>query len=107
MPRKLIHYLRNERKRLGLTQADIAALLGMQWKTRVSKYERGEAQPSLDLGLAYQQIYGKPISEIFVGRDATIRTAVRARARHLLKDLPDSGSEIELRRKRSLEHIAA
>jgi transcriptional regulator with XRE-family HTH domain len=107
MPRKLVHYLRNERKRLGLTQADIAALLGMQWKTRVSKYERGEVQPSLDIGLAYQKIYGKPIAEIFGGANAKVRASVRERARRLLRDLPDSGSELELRRKRSLERIAA
>jgi transcriptional regulator with XRE-family HTH domain len=107
MPRRLAHYLRNERKRLGLTQADISTLLGGGWKTRISKYERSEVQPPLDAGLAYQTIYGKPVSEIFSGANVKIRSAVRDRARHLLRTLPDTTNEIELRRKRSLERIAA
>jgi len=107
MPRRLIHYLRNERKRLGLTQADIAALLGVQWKTRVSRYERGPALPPLDTGLAYQEIYGKPVNEIFSGANAKVRAEVRERARHLLGKLPASANPAELRRKRSLERIAA
>ena len=107
MPRKLAHYLRNERKRLALTQADISALLGGGAKTRISKYERGEVRPPLDTGLAYQKIYGKPVSEIFSGANAKIRSAVRDRARHLLRELPETASEVEVRRKRSLERIAA
>jgi transcriptional regulator with XRE-family HTH domain len=108
MPRRLIHYLRNERKRLGLTQADIAALLGVHWKTRVSRYEREPALPPLDAGLAYQAIYGKPVSEIFSGASAKVRANVRDRARQLIAKLPASTSRPgELRRKRSLERIAA
>ena len=107
MPRKLVHYLRNDRKRLGLTQADIAALLGAPWKTRVSRYERDPALPPLDAGLAYEAIYGRPVSDIFSGASAKVRGDVRERARHLLGKLPEPTSQAELRRKRSLERIAA
>jgi transcriptional regulator with XRE-family HTH domain len=107
MPRKLAHYLRNERKRLGLTQADIAALLGAQWKTRVSRYERESALPPLEAGLAYQEIYGVPISEIFRGANAKIRAGVRQRARRLLAKTPERTTPTELLRKKALERIAA
>jgi transcriptional regulator with XRE-family HTH domain len=107
MPRKLTHYLRNERRRLGFTQADIAALLGAAWKTRVSRYEREPALPPLDAGLAYQAIFHKPLGEIFGGATAKIRAEVRERARGLLASSPVAHSPTALRRKRSLERIIA
>jgi transcriptional regulator with XRE-family HTH domain len=107
MPRKLLHYLRNERRRLGFTQADIGVLLGVPWKTRVSRYEREATLPPLDAGLAYQEIYGKPVGNIFSGVSAKIHADVRARARDLLAKSPPPTTPVELRRKQALERIAA
>jgi len=107
MPRRLLHYLRNERRRLGFTQADIAALLGVQWKTRVSRYERGPALPPLDTGFAYQKIYGKHVSDIFAGTNEKVGSGVRERARDLLAKSPAPHTAAEARRIRSLERIAA
>jgi transcriptional regulator with XRE-family HTH domain len=107
MSRRLVHYLRNERRRLGLTQADIAALLGVRWKTRVSRYEREPSLPPLDAALAYEGIYGRPISEIFSGASAKVRAGIRERAQNLLQKSRDAASPVELRRRRSLERIAA
>lgn len=107
MPRKLLHYLRNERRRLGFTQADVAMLLGVPWKTRVSRYERERALPPLDAGLAYQEIYGKPVSDIFSGASAKIHGAVRQRAHDLLSKAPSPTTPVALRRKQSLQRIAA
>src|SRR5712691_8945476 len=66
MSRKLRHYLRNERRRAALTQADVAALLGGRWKGRICKYERG-AIPPTEVALAYEAILGKPASELLGG----------------------------------------
>jgi transcriptional regulator with XRE-family HTH domain len=107
MARRLLHYLRNERRRLGFTQADIAALLGVQWKTRVSRYERGPALPPLDAGFAYEKIYGKPVKDIFGGASAKAGVYVRDRARDLLAKSPVPHTAAEARRIRSLERIAA
>ena len=107
MSRRLLHYLRNERRRLGFTQADIAALLGVQWKTRVSRYERGPALPSLVTGFAYAKIYSKPVKDIFGGASAKVDMDVRDRARDLLAKSPVPHTPAEVRRKESLERIAA
>jgi transcriptional regulator with XRE-family HTH domain len=107
MPRKLVHYLRNERRRAALTQADIAALLGGTWKGRVSWYERG-AMPPTEKALEYEAILGKPVSELLGGAYERAAFNVRRRARGLLERegvVPNTPQR--LRRRRTLERIAA
>ena len=106
MSRKLFHYLRSERRRSALTQADIAALLGGPWKGRVSWYERG-AMPPTQVALAYEVILGKAVAELFGGAydDALFR--VRSRARDLLAKEDPANTARRLRRRKTLERIAA
>jgi transcriptional regulator with XRE-family HTH domain len=106
MARKLIHYLRNERRIAGYTQADIAALLGVPWKTRVARYERG-AVPPIDLALAYEVIFGKPAAELLAGKRERVEADVRRRARELLAGNSKANTPRRQRRERSLERIAA
>jgi transcriptional regulator with XRE-family HTH domain len=106
MPRKLVHYLRNERRRAALTQADIAALLGGPWKGRVSWYERG-ATPPTDVALEYEAILGKPVSELLGGAYDRAAFNVRQRARDLLGKDGVPNTPRRLRRRRTLERIAA
>ena len=68
---KFIHYLRNERRATGLTQADIASLLGASWKSKVSRYERRQAIPPLETALGYEAVFGKPIAKLF-GRQFSV-----------------------------------
>ena len=106
MPRKLAHYLRNERRRNALTQADIAALLDVRWKQRVGWYERGKLPP-IETALALEAILGKPISELLAGAYERIAFNVRRRAQELLARDLGRESPRRIRRKRSLTRIAA
>jgi transcriptional regulator with XRE-family HTH domain len=106
MPRKLAHYLRSERRRAALTQSDVAALLGGAWKTRVSNYERG-ALPPTDVVLAYEAILGKPVAELLGGTYDAAVFQIRMRARDLLKREVAATNARRLRRRRTLERIAA
>lgn len=102
MSRKLLHYLRSERRRGALTQADVAVLLGGPWKGRVSWYERG-AIPPTSVALAYEAILGKPVAELLGGAFDNVSFRVRARARDLLqKDVVPTTAR-RLRRRRTLE----
>ena len=105
MSRKLSHYLRSERRRAALTQADVAALLGGTWKGRVSWYERGTLPP-VDVALAYEAILGIPVAELLAGAfdDAAFR--VRNRARDLLRADSEVMTPRRLRRRKTLERIA-
>jgi DNA-binding XRE family transcriptional regulator len=57
--------IRKHRKKTGLSQRDIAALLGYRSHWQVSRHERSEAIPPLLAALAYQVIFQVPVSVIF------------------------------------------
>lgn len=108
MSRKLPHYLRHERKRAGLSQRDVAALLGDRTVSKVSRYERRRRLPPLRMALAYEAILGRPVSELFGGTFAPIRADVARRARVLLsKPLANGRRREALSRERSIEAIVA
>lgn len=106
MARKFVHYLRNERRRSALTQADVAALLGGPWKGRVSWYERG-ATPPTPVALEYEAILGKPVSELLGGAFAKAVSNVRHRAREILNHESTPNTPRRLRRYATLQRLAA
>ena len=106
MSRKLVHYLRSERRRAALTQADVAALLGGPWKGRVSWYERGAIPPTA-VALAYEAILGQPVAELLGGAFDQVSFRVRSRARDLLDKDAAPSTIRRIRRRRTLERIAA
>ena len=107
MPRHVVHYLRKERRKRALSQADICALLDAPWKSKVSRYERQQKLPPLETALAFEVILKKPISEIFGGAYAKTLRDVRRRARQLLIADDHVPPTRRFRRRRSLEQIAA
>ena len=64
---KLDNYLRTYRKKLGLTQREVAFLLGCHSGAKVSRYERSARVPTLNAILAYEVIFQKPARELFAG----------------------------------------
>jgi len=64
---RLENYLRTHRKRSGLTQREIAFLLG--WKTAGSlgRYEKRRRLPPLKTALACEEIFGISVGELFAG----------------------------------------
>lgn len=106
MSHKLVHYLRNERRRQSLTQADIATLLGGQWKGRVSWYERG-GLPSTLAALEYEAILGRPVSELLGGAFDQAVLNVRRRAEELVRRDTNPHTPRQWRRHHTLERIAA
>ena len=107
MRRKLSQYLRIERKRAGLSQRDVAALLGVQTASKVSRYERDRRLPLLRTALAYEAILRKPVSDLFAGTFASARDAVQARAKHLATLERRAGNPVLFRRrKESISAIA-
>lgn len=81
-PQLLAHYLRRARRRAGLTQREVAWLLGSESGNRVARYERFIRRPTLDTAFAYEVIVGVSASELCAGifREVQRRTAIRASA---------------------------
>lgn len=75
-------YLRSYRRKGGLSQDEVAFLLGTVSGTTVSRHENGTRQPILETVLAYEFIFGVPARELYRGvyRRAGARIAVRVRA---------------------------
>jgi DNA-binding XRE family transcriptional regulator len=80
---KLEHYLRTCRKRSGLSQGEVAYLLGSSTRTKVSRYERGRYVPTLRTALVFEALFGTPVSEIFAGLHQSAEKELRRRARAL------------------------
>jgi transcriptional regulator with XRE-family HTH domain len=84
---KLDNYLRTYRKKLGLTQREVAFLLGCHGNAKVSRYERQGPIPNLKTIFAYEAIFQKPARELFAGiYDRAERETLR-RARLLVTRL--------------------
>ena len=94
MSRKLKNYLRTYRKRAGLSQVEMAYLLGCRSGAKVSRYERFARQPSLQAVFAYEVVFGVPARELFGGVFQQVEGATLRRAQSLVRKLkatkPDS-----------------
>ena len=82
---KLHNYLRSHRKRCGLTQAEVAFLVGCKSSSKISGYERRGRLPSLKTLFAFESVYDAPAHEIFAGFAERIGKDVAARKRELAK----------------------
>ena len=67
MSRRLDNYLRTYRRRAGLSQVEMAFLLGCRTDSKVSRYERRVRHPSLEAAIALRHIFGVSIEELFAG----------------------------------------
>ena len=80
---KLENYLRTYRKRSGLTQRDVAFLVGCRNGAQVSRYEKRRRLPPLRTALAFEAAFGVPVSELFAGLREVAGRAVGERVRAL------------------------
>ena len=102
------NYLLAHRKRLALSQREVACLLGADGGAKVCRYERFVRIPSLETALAYEAAFRRPVRELFGGLYAKIQKDVAARARVLVGNGHHSGGKALVARKREiLGRIAA
>jgi hypothetical protein len=106
----LTNYLRSHRKRLALTQEEVAFLLGGKGMDKGIKVCRDEGlvrEPSLAVALAYEVVYQKPVRELFAGMYEQIEREVAARVRILsLRKERTTGARAAYRRQ-MLAHLAS
>ena len=82
---QLPNYLRTNRKRLALSQDDVAFLLGTQSGAKVCRYEQFVREPSLQTALAYEAIFKTPVRELFAGLFQKLEREVAAQAKALAR----------------------
>lgn len=103
---RLANYIRTHRKRLGLTQKDVAFLLNVYDGAKVCRYEQFKSEPSLRTALALEIIFRMSVSELFAGLHDSAQHDVLVRTRQLQRQLSqcDEDSRKE-RREAALERI--
>jgi len=84
---KLDNYLKTYRKRAGLSQDELAYLLGCADGAKVSRYERRARQPSLETILAYRSFFRADTSDLFAGLYEKVEKKTKRRAQTLARKL--------------------
>jgi transcriptional regulator with XRE-family HTH domain len=80
---QLPNYLRSSRKRLALSQVEVAFLLGTRSGAKVNRHEHFVREPSLATALGYAAIFQRPVTELFAGMYSVIEKDVATRAKIL------------------------
>jgi len=80
---RLTNYLRSYRRRSGLTQSEVAFLLGSHDSAQVSRYERGHHLPPLRTVLAYTTIFGVSLGDLFSGIQLGVHKEIMPRIKQL------------------------
>src|SRR5712692_5609597 len=86
-PHRLENYLRSHRKESGLTQQEVAFLLGCEDGTLVSRYEKRRRLPPIETALACEEIFGVPVAELFAGMRQSVGKDVAKRRFELMSQL--------------------
>jgi transcriptional regulator with XRE-family HTH domain len=84
---RLENYLRTYRRKSGLTQREVAFLLGWKNGAQLSRYEKRHTLPPLRTALAYEAIFGVPAGELFAGLRKSVGRDVSRRIGRLNTDL--------------------
>jgi transcriptional regulator with XRE-family HTH domain len=101
MPTSPNLHLRGFRKRSGLTQADVARLMGRLSPSPVSRMENGEQAPDFRTALLLEVIFGATASQLFRGHFMMLAKKVRERAQLFDDGLKLQTETADIRRRRS------
>jgi transcriptional regulator with XRE-family HTH domain len=93
MDRLLKTYLRTFRRRWGLTQTELAFLIGVKSNTLVSRFEELKRTPNLAVAFACAIIFDVSPVELFPGLFDDAQDAVYLRANELYEELQGSSAK--------------
>lgn len=81
------NYLRMYRKRSRLAQADIASILRLSDYSNISRWEKGQRKPSIELLILYNVLFDIPIEALFERQRDELRGAIGDRLRARVGEL--------------------
>jgi transcriptional regulator with XRE-family HTH domain len=83
-------YLRFLRKKSGLSQRQLAKILGSVTANQISRHERSATPPNLLIAFGYQAVFQQPVSHIFPGFYHAVETAIEESLAELKSELSNS-----------------
>jgi DNA-binding XRE family transcriptional regulator len=89
-------HLRFLRRKSGLSQRDLARILGSVSASQISRHERSRTLPSILTALGYQIVFEKPVSDIFPGLFSAVETGVQERLEEFAREFNNHAEKGEL-----------
>jgi len=105
MKQRMPCYLRTHRRIWGLTQRELASLLGLTSGTQVSRLEKSKRTPVLRVAIACQVLFGIPPAVLFPHVYAEVEEQVMARIYRFYQGIEHSSTSAG-QRKRELCEVA-
>src|ERR1700674_3816351 len=90
--RKPVNYLRSYRLRWGLSQGELANLLGWRGAEVVSRIEKKQRPPTLKLVIACFILFGTSAAELFPDISSNIESDVMARVQEMYETIQGNPS---------------
>lgn len=81
------NYLRVYRKRSSLTQADIAFLMKLPDYSNISRYEKGQREPSIEFLLVYHLLFNTSVESFFEPQSGIMLPGLQKQIELLLNNL--------------------
>ena len=95
--------LRTHRRTWGLSQQELADILGFESPTQVSRIEHGKRTPLLETALACSTLFGVSLYELFPQLAAEIEEKLVEKISRLREDDFHSTTPLELRKRELLD----
>jgi transcriptional regulator with XRE-family HTH domain len=86
-------YLRTHRKKSGLSQSELASILGLVTELQISRHERSLTLPLFLTAISYEIVFQVPIAELFPGLYETVRQNIDERLSELEGRLHESSAK--------------
>ena len=80
---QLENYIATFRKQSGLTQQDIASLLGERSGTEISRFESNQRIPTLRSAIGLEIIFDTPVGGLFGGKRQRLEREIESRIKRL------------------------
>jgi len=102
----LSNHLRAHRKRLSLSQHEVAFLLGCERSTKVCRYETFAREPNFRTAVALEVLFGCSLRELFPGLFQGISRTVAGRAGVLIRMQGKTNRRHDIKKREALAKIA-
>lgn len=105
MRRKSYAFVRSHRRKWGLTQVELARLIGLSSRSAVSRIERAERVPTTATIVACGIIFGLAPSDLFPSLHEEIEEIVQAAVAALQEELADQPDKVSVRKRALLTQV--
>lgn len=102
----LENYISAQRRATGISQDELAILIGLEGRSSISRYELGLRLPELQTLIALEVVFDLPLQELFAGIAERVREEIPSRARVLLEGMGEKPTAQNVEKISTLARLA-